>query len=170
MELEGPYTYTVATHPEGGYSVRSECGKGNFVAPVTTRSPKLYAFSRNGVLHYIGQTVPGMAARMRLGFQPDGSSGYYGYSWRYHFSEMELHVWRLNGVREEEEWWNLECIEAEVVYAYRARKGQWPESQTEIDFHPTSDAHLKLAEQVYSAIYEPSAQQGHAADARTSRG
>lgn len=170
MQLDGPYRYTVTVKDDGGYSVQAESGQSNFVAPVTQRGPKLYAFSQNGVLHYVGQTVQGMAARMRLGFQADGSSGYYGYSWRHNRDQIELHVWCLKGAAEEEEWWALECIEAEIVYAYRARQAQWPESQTEIHFHPTSEVHRRLADDVYFAICRPGAQQGYSAEARSSRG
>ena len=169
MRLDGPYRYRVSVKSDGGYSVQAESGAKNFVAPVTRRGPKLYTFSQDGVSTDSGQ-AQGMAARMRLGFQADGSTGYYGYSWRHVFSQIDLHVWCLDGAPEEEEWRALECIEAELVYAYRARHDQWPESQTEIHFHPTSDIHRRLADEAYSAISGATAQQSHATDARTSRG
>lgn len=69
MKLQGPYKYEISVQGQDGYSVVGPNNVTNFVAPVTKRGPKLYVFSDAGNLIYIGQTVQGMSARMRLGFK-----------------------------------------------------------------------------------------------------
>lgn len=119
MKLQGPYTYEVSVDGEDSYSVRSPGGIRTFLAPVTTRGPKLYVFFHANSLIYIGQTVQGMSARMRLGFKADGTGGYWGYRWRRELAEASLHIWVLDECTEEDELYALECIESEVVYLYR---------------------------------------------------
>lgn len=148
MRLVGPFQYTVTVR-EGGYAVLSEKGRGNFVAPVTNRNPKVYIFAAEGLPIYVGQTVQGMAARMRLGFLADGSSGYYGYRWRHVLPSAQLFVWCLEDVDEQDELLALECIESEIVFAYRAEYDQWPAHQTEIHFHQTTGEHRRLAAEVF---------------------
>lgn len=57
MNLQGPHIYEISVNGEDSYSVRNSDGVTNFVSPVTTRGPKLYVFSHNGKLIYIGQIV-----------------------------------------------------------------------------------------------------------------
>src|SRR5712692_5507731 len=129
MNLQGPHTYEISVKGEDGYSLVGPNGVANFVSPVTKRGPKLYVFSDNGRLIYIGQTVQGMSARMRLGFKADGTGGYWGYSWRKTLQKASLHIWCLEGAPEEEELDALECIESEVVFLYRQTFAQWPTYQ-----------------------------------------
>lgn len=149
MRLEGPFTYTVNVTGLGTYAVVNESGGNTFLAPATRRGPKLYVFADNHRLLYVGQTVQSMSARMRLGFQADGTGGYYGYRWRHEFNTARCLVWCLHDVPEEEELHVLECIESEVVFAYRHRFDQWPMFQTEIHFHPSSPDHRAFAKQIF---------------------
>jgi hypothetical protein len=121
-----------------------------FTSPATNRCPKIYVFASAGDLLYVGQTVQGMSARMRLGFQADGTGGYHGYRWRNVLSRVECHVWCLVDLPEDEELHALECIESEVVFGYRQKYDQWPKYQTEIHFHESSAAHRALAAHVLS--------------------
>jgi len=148
MRLVGPYRYTV-TVQNGGHEVLNDKGRNNFVSPVTIRCPKLYVFAAENLPVYVGQTVQGMAARMRLGFLADGSSGYYGYRWRHELPSVQLLVWCLEDVAEGDELVALECIESEIVFAYRLKYDQWPKYQTEIHFHQTTAGHRTLAAQVF---------------------
>jgi len=148
MRLVGPHRYTV-TVQDGWYVVLDSEGRNNFVTPVTTSCPKLYVFAVGNRPIYIGQTVQGMGARMRLGFSADGSSGYHGYRWRQKLDSAELFVWRLEDVAARDPRRDLECIESEIVFAYRIKYDQWPEHQTEIHFHQSSAEHRSLASQVF---------------------
>jgi len=152
LKLEGPYTYQVSVDGDDSYSVLSAEGRRTFLAPVTTRGPKLYVFSHSSSLIYIGQTVQGMSARMRLGFKADGTGGYWGYRWRKELAEASLHIWVLNECPEEEEFYALECIESEVVYLYRSEFNQWPKFQTEIHFHESEGNHRALAREIFNGF------------------
>ena len=165
MQLSKPYQYVISVVSGGGYSVRGQNGEYTFLAPVTHRGPKLYTFSSDSCLLYVGQTVQGMAARVRLGFQADGSSGYYGYGWRQALSKVDLHIWCLDDTTEGEEALALECIESEVVYLCRSVYGQWPAHQTEIHFHESTNEHRQLAESIFSLFNRKRAQQGALGDA-----
>jgi hypothetical protein len=163
MRLVGPYRYTV-TVQDGGYVVLNDKGGSNFVSPVTTRCSKLYVFAADNRPVYVGQTVQGMAARMRLGFQADGSNGYYGYRWRHELASAQLLVWCLEELGEENGVLASECIESEIVFAYRLKFDQWPKYQTEIHFHETSAEHRALAAQVFGFFVEGRAEQNRVAD------
>jgi hypothetical protein len=147
MRLVGPYRYTVSVL-DGSYAVLNEKGRKKFLSPVTTGCPKLYVFADDTLPVYVGQTLQGMAARMRLGFLADGTSGYHGYSWRHSLPSAQLLVWCLEDISGEDPRLALECIEAEIVFAYRLKYDQWPRYQTEIHFHQTSAEHRKVAAQV----------------------
>jgi hypothetical protein len=154
MELRGPYRYRVAVRC-GGYDVTNEIGGATFLAPVTQPGPKLYTFSVDGRLIYIGQTTQDMATRMRLGFRAEGAHGYYGYGWRRALAKADLHVWCLDQIAEQKECPSLECIEAEVVLLCRNVYGQWPSYQTEIHFHESTQEHRDLARRVFALFAPP---------------
>lgn len=149
MWLSGPHNYTISVLNDY-YAVSNENGHNKFLSPVTSPGPKLYVFAAENRPVYIGQTFQRMAARMRLGFRAYGPSGYYGYRWRHALPSAQLVVWCLEGVVEQESRRVLECIESEVVFAYRLRYNQWPRYQTEIHFHETSAEHRALAAQVFA--------------------
>jgi hypothetical protein len=152
MKLQGPYKYEISVQGKVGYSVVGANRATTFVDPVTKRKPKLYVFSDNGNIIYVGQTVQGMSARMRLGFKANGAGGYWGYSWRNALAKATLHIWCLEGAEDEEEVEALECIESEVVYSYRSANNQWPKYQTEIHFHETTEDHRNLANEIIQAV------------------
>ena len=152
MRLDKPHQFEITVVGEDAYAVKCVRGRDCFHAPVTTRSPKLYVFAHGDRLLYIGQTVQGMAARMRLGFQADGTGGYYGYRWRKAMQVATCHVWCLHDVSEEDELHTLECIESEVVFGYRSKFNQWPPYQTEIHFHASNDEHRALALEILNAF------------------
>jgi len=63
----------------------------------------------------------------------------------------------LSKIRTELVWeGKYETIEAEVVFLYRQESGQWPQEQTEIHFHPSSNIHRQCARQVVDALKEKS--------------
>ena len=148
MRIEGPTIFAVTVTALDTYAVLNERGGDTFIAPATKRCPKLYAFADGSKLLYIGQTVQSMGARMRMGFKADGTGGYHGYSWRHGVKAAQCHVWVLKDVREDEEVHALECIESEVVFAYRRKFEQWPIFQTEIHFHQSTKAHRDIAHEI----------------------
>ena len=152
MKLDGPYVYSVSVDAKKKqYTVKNEKGNTNFVAPVTIGFPKLYVFSLNRRLIYVGQTVQGMASRMRLGVNPKGKTGYHGYKWIEDYTDVKLHVWCVENCPEvkKQKMFNLESIEAEIVHLYRCNYGQWPKYQNEIHFHETEKIHRKLAREIF---------------------
>jgi hypothetical protein len=149
MKLLGPFNYEVSVKGENGYTIVCPKGTSHFHAPVTKRKPKLYVFSDHGRLLYIGQTIQGMSARMRLGFKADGASGYWGYAWRKSLPKVSLHIWCLEGVNDGDALKDLECIESEVIFLYRSVHRQWPKYQTEIHFHESTPDHRTLASEIF---------------------
>jgi hypothetical protein len=93
-----------------------------------------------------------MAARIRLGFQADGTGGYYGYRWRAAMPMASCHVWCLLDVAEEDELRVLECVESEVVFGYRKKFDQWPPYQTEIHFHVSDEKQRLVAQTILDAF------------------
>ncbi|MEK7469265.1 MAG: hypothetical protein AAB074_17970 [Planctomycetota bacterium] len=117
--------------------------KEGMSARARARRPKLYVVTDGQVPVYVGITRQPIVARLRYGWYADGRTGYYGYAWRRCLKTASLWLWfhprrGKSAVRE------LETIEAEVVYEIR-RKGQWPEHQTQIHFHPSSPEHRDAA-------------------------
>ena len=154
MRLTGPHQYRLLIQPGGStYQHDPNSGHVHFVAPVTTRAPKLYVVSAGTELIYVGQTVQSIRARMRLGFSADGAGGYYGYAWRHHYAAVDLRIWLLEDAPEDTELIDLQTIEAELVYLLRHRRSQWPSYQTEIHFYPSKPIHCHLAEQVFTHCF-----------------
>ena len=148
MRLQGPDIFAITVNALDSYAVVNDRGGSTFVAPATTRCPKLYVFADGERLLYIGQTVQSMSARMRLGFLADGTGGYHGYKWRHTLKAAQCHVWYLHDVPEVEEVRALECIESEVVFMYRQKFDQWPIFQTEVHFHQSESEHRGLATEI----------------------
>lgn len=150
LSIDGPHQYRLLIETGGSsYSHHPESKRTKFVAPVTTRSPKLYIVSVDGTPIYVGQTVQSINARLRLGFTADGSTGYHGYAWRHQHPSVALDLWVLTGASEDSELLDIETIEAEFVYLVRHHCGQWPQFQTEIHFHASSPEHRRLAAEIY---------------------
>ena len=151
MELSEPLKYEITVENFTNYSVKGPNGTKTFKAPVTTSGPKLYVFSNKNNIIYIGQTIQGMSARLRLGFKADGTGGYWGYKWRNELKKADLYIWTLIETPKENELYTLESIESEVVYHFRSQKNQWPKYQTEIHFHETNEKHRKMAIDIYNS-------------------
>ena len=160
MTLSGPFQYHLRVADGGSaYSHHPDSGITTFTSPVTTRSPKIYIASVDGLPIYIGQTVQSIRERLRLGFSADGSSGYHGYAWRHHHIDVKLDVWILGGADEDRDILDIETIEAEIVYLIRHNQNQWPAFQTEIHFHPSEERHRKLAFEIYQHYFPIDAEQ-----------
>lgn len=149
LVLAEPIRYRVVPAADGSYAVFGADGTRGFRAPVTNRCPKLYSYSRDGQLVYVGVAIRGITARLRDGMKPTGRNGYHGYSWRKDGKPADLDVWLLTHADGSELHKHaLECVECEVVYAYRSRFGQWPMHQTEIHFRQIDAIHTRLAERI----------------------
>lgn len=152
MKLIGPDNYTLTVR-DGTASVNSSNGKPHFVHPATAKKkPKLYVISKNGKLLYAGVTKRPMATRLRDGSTADGSHGYHGYTWLKKDDVLLLHVWYLDYSAETAK--NLETIEAEVVFLFRHKSGQWPSEQTEIHFHESNELHKAFAKTILNKVGE----------------
>jgi hypothetical protein len=134
---------------DGRYRVLSPCGRPHFVHPVTIPSPKIYVVSCDNRILYVGSTCQPIARRLYGGFTAKGESGYHGYAWRTHGSQMLLDIWIVTLNSGVEILRELETIEAEVVFCIRQRSGNWPPLQTEIHFHQSTNKHRNLAVRIY---------------------
>lgn len=152
MRFEGPYTYKISVKEDGGYAVLHEEGYNKFKDPVTKSYPKIYVFTHDRKIIYVGKTSTPIATRIRLGFKAKGKGGYWGYKWRHKLASAQLHIWCLISTDEDTAINALECVEAELVYMQRNKCGQWPEFQTEIHFHQTSKDHRKMAKGIFSYL------------------
>lgn len=142
MRLSGPDRYTLTITPT---SFVVECAKGTprFSGIATSRRPKLYVVSVDGAPIYAGITKQPLRNRLRLGWTADGTHGYHGYAWRHHHEKATMDVW-CHEDAPEQNMLDIETIEAEVVFLIRSA-GQWPLHQTEIHFHPSTQAHRDIA-------------------------
>lgn len=114
----------------------------------TNKLPKLYIVSIGGEPVYVGITKRSISGRLRGGWNATGETGYYGYRWRHGNESAVLSVWCHMDAPDRNER-DIETVEAEVVFLIRSA-GQWPEHQTEIHFHPSTDVHRKIAAGIMS--------------------
>ncbi len=148
--LSGPFTYTIEFDRENITKVTAPDGANKFSGQASRRVPKLYVIVDNGNPIYVGMTRQRIGDRLRQGFQATGSHGYSGYEWRNKISLASVDVW----VCDREDQNMMETVEAEVVFQIRSTFGQWPEHQTEIHFHPSSEVHRQEAERVFRRYYK----------------
>jgi hypothetical protein len=146
MKLEGPEEYKLAMTPDG-YKVECRRGTSKFSGLATRlKTPKLYILSVDRMPIYIGQTTQTMSTRFRAGWKASGKGGYWGYKFRHTHTSADLAVWcnpdvSKDGIQD------IETVEAEVAFLVRSAR-QWPVSQTEIHFHPSSDTHREVAAEI----------------------
>jgi len=148
MEISKPKIYRLQKSVDGSYSPK----EGKFEAPVSrAKTPKIYAAVKDGIIVYVGITTQSLSTRLRQGLKAAGEHGYYGYKWKNHKAIM-LYVWVVENIEIEKAALELETLEAELVFLCRSLDGQWPTSQNEIHFHPSTDKHRKLAVSMYHAV------------------
>jgi hypothetical protein len=132
-----------------GFRVVSPAGKTPFRGRASAKGPKLYVFSVDGQVVYVGITKQALRTRLRYGWTAQGRGGYYGYRFRHSVTAVSLWVWYATDPLLSEA--EIETVEAELVYLVRA-SGQWPQYQTEIRFHQSTDAHRTVAASVLEKI------------------
>jgi hypothetical protein len=67
---------------------------------------------------------------------------------RFKHKSATLNVWcHVNA--KDRDCCDIETVEAEIVFLIRLHLNQWPESQTEIHFHPSEAKHRKAAKQIF---------------------
>jgi hypothetical protein len=150
MKLDGPdrfglqfdATKCAVVHPNG---------MKKFTGRAAASWPKLYVVVADRKPIYVGITRQSISGRLRLGWNSNGSSGYYGYAWRHRLTAASLFVWYADADHGGESQREMETIEAEIVFAIRAA-GQWPAFQTEIHFYPSDETHRQLAADVLGVI------------------
>ena len=92
-------------------------------------------------------TSQAIRSRLRQGFDAVGLHGYHGYQWK-HPKEAWIWIWCFPGGCPE----HVETIEAELVFLIRANTDRWPEFQTEIHFHQSSEAQRRTAEAMFRQL------------------
>jgi hypothetical protein len=145
VRVSGPDRYALTITPT---SFGIECSKGTprFSGIATSSKPKLYIVSVDDSPIYVGITKQPLRNRLRFGWSADGRHGYHGYAWRHHYEKAVMDVW-CHEDSSGENTIDVETVEAEVVFLIRSA-GQWPLHQTEIHFHPSTQAHRDVAAQV----------------------
>jgi hypothetical protein len=142
FELQFDSTKRAVTHPSGART---------FTGRAAGSWPKLYVVVADRKPIYVGVTRQSISGRLRLGWNSDGSTGYYGYAWRHSLRTASLFVWYADADRGNESQRELETVEAEIVFAIRTA-GQWPAFQTEIHFYPSDESQRQLAASVLESI------------------
>jgi hypothetical protein len=153
MKISGPERYKLLFDAER-FAVVCSKGTSKFSGLATSRRPKLYIVSVNNQPIYVGITRQSMRTRFRLGFNATGENGYHGYAWRHRFKEATLDIWSHEDAPRENTDRDIETVEAEVVFLARLA-GQWPEGQTEIHFHPSTEEHREIAAAIWRAVTTP---------------
>ena len=151
MKLSGPERYELTWEkPASSATVVLPVEKPKFSGIATSMKPKLYIASVDEKPFYVGVTRQPLRNRLSLGWRARGRAGFWGYAWRHHLCKAFLDVWCDEDPPARDgdpPMLAVETLEAEVVFLIR-RKGQWPEHQTEIHFHPSSEIHRNVAEAV----------------------
>jgi hypothetical protein len=141
MRIEGPDTYEMSLN-KTAMTVRCVKGTPRFSGLATNDMPKLYIVSIAGKPVYVGYTKRSVRSRIHEGLKAAGKNGYHGYAWR-NAKKATLKVWcHMNAIKRNER--DIETVEAEVVFLIR-QTGDWPEFQTEIHFHRSTEIHRRLA-------------------------
>lgn len=144
MIFEDAGRYRLTLSPTS-FTVLCPEGTDKFSGNATSKLPKVYIVSADdGPPFYVGITKRPMRSRLRIGWSASGKSGYYGYAWRHRVSSANLDLWCDTDPPAKDPCLDAETIEAELVYLIR-KAGQWPLHQTEIHFHPSTDAHRAWA-------------------------
>lgn len=79
MKMLWPETYKLTFNAKG-YSVACQKGTAKFSGLACSKLPKLYVISAKDSILYVGITRQRMSARLRLGFNAAGQTGYYRYA------------------------------------------------------------------------------------------
>jgi len=151
MQVEGPDRFTITIHSEGlpPFEIADAKGARKFSGRATSKLPKLYVVTAGRLPIYVGITRQSIRARLRFGWSATGQSGYHGYRWRHNREEATLDLWYHLDAACTPVDLDIETIEAELVYLIR-KQGQWPEYQTEIHFHPSTEEHRAIAAEIWS--------------------
>jgi len=153
MRIAGPERYRLSFDPDS-FAVSCSKGTAKFSGLATTKLPKLYVVSIEAKPVYVGVTRQSMRARLCLGFNATGENGYHGYAWRHKFHEATLDIWCHEDPPAENPELDIETLEAEIVFLARCA-GQWPEGQTEIHFHPSTEEHREIAANIWRYLTTP---------------
>jgi hypothetical protein len=147
MRMEGPDRYRMTITPKG-FTVLCAKGTPNFSGIAALKLPKLYVVSIDKKPVYVGLTKQSIRSRLRMGWNAKGKNGYHGYPWRLTTKSADLDIWcHMDAIDRKER--DMETVEAEVVFLIRAA-GQWPASQTEIHFYPSTERHREVASKIFA--------------------
>jgi len=154
MNVTGPIRYTLTCTPNS-YEARCPQGTSKFSGIATNDKPKLYIASYENIPLYVGITKQTMSTRLRMGFNAKGESGYHGYRWRHTHTKVDFDIWcQLDATEKPKKplEYELETVEAEVVFLIRRDLDQWPLSQTEIHFHESNETHRRIAAEIWKTF------------------
>ncbi len=153
MNLSSHQKYELTLLGDSLYSLSHNGVVCKFSAPATSVGvSKLYAVCKKSKLLYVGISKQSISARLRSGLKAIGKNGYWGYKWKEEREELNFHVFTICDQGTDISTFDMEAIEAEVVYLCRAVSGQWPTAQNEIHFQVSSDIHRDVAQAIFQII------------------
>ena len=66
--------------------------------------------------------------------------------------KLDLDIWMFEEIKNDDQSYYVETIEAEIAYLIRNTDGQWPKHQNEIHFHESDSEHRRLALKIVNSI------------------
>jgi hypothetical protein len=141
--VDKPFVYKFAVKDGKIENIESPSGKAHFEKPVTQRGEKIYLIADENEIVYVGITRQSLRTRLRIGENPDKSTGYHGYQWLRKDGRYRIIVFMDEALSDPEP------IEAEIVYTIRKRTRYWPRAQTEIHFSNVDDDQRQIARNLY---------------------
>ena len=148
MKITGPDEYKLICS-SNSFEVQSPNKTNKFSGKATSSIPKIYVIVNKSKPIYVGSTVQSIRNRLRAGYKATGEHGYRGYPWKGKVKNVGLDIWYINGVKEKKWKVEMETIESEVVFLIREHFN-WPQYQTEIHFHKSTEHHRRLARKIVS--------------------
>jgi hypothetical protein len=108
---------------------------------------KLYLLRDSEFYQYVGTTFQSIKKRLNQGLKANGKNGYHGYKWKTK-TQIELFVWTFEGL----ERYQIENVEAELIYLIRREYGKWVFAQNEIHFNNDFVFGKVLAQDIFNYL------------------
>jgi len=164
LRIEHEAYYARLQKTVAGYSIKpvegTEKRKNSFGGLAQEKTGKVYIVRKpDNSIVYIGKTSQRLSQRFYRGLNTESDRWYDGYSWK-ECSEVAVHCLVVRDKRPEvtklatsERSKHLdrlaEALEADLVFHFRKRFGEWPSDQTEIHF-----ANVKVVQQVSETLFD----------------
>lgn len=134
--------------------VASDAGAKGFRGEITRHCSKVYVISSGQNIVYVGSSRQPILRRLSGALRATGVGGYYGYAWKSSADPLRIDVWIFPEItgQKGKRCLEAETVEAELVYLVRQIQGNWPQHQTEIHFHQSTEQHRQVARTIFDAV------------------